>query len=118
MSTPRSHRDDPSTSREAARRKAESGTVDSDKLLLGLLVCANPGSTIPELAQILFNEGGSDFESCRQRLGRRASELSRANVIHAKGKRDGCQLWWPGPAPEDAKQAEMFEPPRAAWRVD
>lgn len=111
-------RNDPDTSREAAEKAVESGLVLKDRALLLQLLLANPGSTIPELARILSREGGGDMEACRQRLGRRTGDLVRFKLAHTRGKRDGCQIWWPGREPEDAKQGALFEKPAPQWRTD
>lgn len=110
------HRHDPDTSREAAARAEASGLVDSDARLLYRLLLRYPGSTIPELAAGLV-DGTGNLEFHRQRLGRRTGDLRKAGLAHAKGKRDGCQCWYPGAEPEAAKQGELFEAP-AKWRTD
>lgn len=106
-----SHRDDPDTSREAAQKKAESGTLESDRDMALSLVRHFPGHTVVELVwKITYNP--PDYERERQRIGRRMSELAKAGLIHARGQRDRGRLWWPGPEPEDAKQGALFEAPR------
>ena len=110
---------DPETSRDAAEKAVESGLALKDRALLLQLLIANPGSTIPELAEISYRGAPHNLgvEHERQRLGRRTGDLVRLKLAHARGKRDGCQLWWPGPEPEAAKQAALFDTPQT-WRTD
>ena len=113
------HRTDPGTSREAAEKAVASGMVEADAQILLSLIQGLPGSTIPELARAMIEqcEVKAEFEYTRQRLGRRTGDLVRLKLAHARGKRDGCQLWWPGPEPEAAKQGALFETPQT-WRTD
>lgn len=107
---PASHRDDPETSRDAALAKMRGGTLESDRALALSLVERFQGSTVKEM--IAWSDiHASDFERQRQRIGRRMSELADAGLIHAKGKRDGCMCWWPGPEPESAAQGVLFATP-------
>lgn len=106
-SVPRARRADPSTSHDAARRKNESGTAESDREELVRFVRWFPGRTIPGLAMIANQEEptGESEEQRRQRYGRRAKEAEQAGEIHPQGERSGSRLWWPGPALEETPTA-------------
>lgn len=96
-----SHTTDPHTSVKAAAGMLQGGLGEAQERALRLIE-EHPGSTTKELAAfgLRFPE---DLEQARQRIGRRLSELLKADVIHRKGERDGMSLWWPGPDPEASR---------------
>jgi hypothetical protein len=114
-------RDHPETSHEAAVRVEASGQVERDADLLLRLVAATPGHTIPEYAGSLC-EDKAKLEFYRQRLGRRTGDLVKKGLIHAKGKRDGCQCWFPGKGVENGSkgQGDLFgeEEKWQKWQTD
>ena len=91
-------RTDPPTSARAAR------SVDLGKAqrLALAFVQRNPGATTKDLAASAMAAfgGQNGIEWWRQRIGRRLNELEKAGVAYRSGERDGCALWWPGPARE------------------
>lgn len=94
------HTDDPETSRKAAVRILKSGTLGHDQWSALDGIRRHPGSTCKELAGFRLSEDGDPrgFEWVRQSIGRRLNELEKAGLIHRRGERDGCSLWWPGRA--------------------
>lgn len=109
---PASHADDPETSRDAALAKMRGGSLESDRAVALSLVRRFPGRTVKDLVAIHAGGLPSDFERERQRIGRRMSELADAGLIHARGKSEGCQCWWPGPAPKESQQQNLFNSPK------
>lgn len=128
---PASHRDDPDTSREAARKLRDSGLLGGHMgLALWILEQHAEGITVPEMATylMLHREVAARFsvttqgekEYYRQLCGRRMADIREAGRGYPEGERNGFQIWWPGKKPASPgapQQAALFEAP-AKWRTD
>ena len=93
-------RSDPRTSRQAADAMKESGALGEHQRWTLTLISMFEGNTVPELARLAAKTITieTDLEVLRQRIGRRVNELEKAGLIHRKGTRDGCSVWWTGKA--------------------
>lgn len=98
-------RDGPATSRIAAGEVIASGSAQVDLDMLVELVGRFPGRTLARYGEIAAVEqahrevAASDYW-WRLKLGRRTGDAVDAGLIHAKGREDGMQRWWPGRDPE------------------
>ena len=94
---------DPQTSRDAAAQVKAGVLAASQRVALDMVTLC-PGSTAKELGMYAYENKAGFYamgpEMARQRIGRRLNELMKAELIHRKGERDGCSLWWPGRDPE------------------
>lgn len=93
----RARTSDPPTSHAAAARVNRTGAADADAQYLLGLVRTYPAHTIVELGAIAagLDDEHRDPEWWRQKLGRRASGLRRANLIEFGPPRNGCRTLHP-----------------------
>lgn len=97
---------DPETSRRAAVKAVQSGTVKGDAELLLRLIRESPGKTLAfygEVASACYSPSWQAAQDnafrWRLKLGRRTGNLVSRGLVHTEGEVDAMSLWWPGPKP-------------------
>ncbi len=99
-------KNDPVTSKAAAKQIEASGSGETDRVRANRLVIELPGRTCGELAQVWASRFNVDFDTAFHTLGRRLADCRRFGLIRngvdseekirqCNVKKTRMQLWYP-----------------------